>query len=155
MGLDMYLTAKLHTSEYSNAEFYNEVDKVNVPWPVTDISPYNDSYMMSKDVVYWRKANAIHKWFVDNCQGGVDDCRSAYVSLEKLTELRDLCREALKAQSVDIAASKLPTAQGFFFGSTNYDSYYWEDIFNTEKALTAILENKFCKNFEYFYSSSW
>lgn len=26
------------------------------------------------EIAYWRKANHIHKWFVDNVQYGVDDC---------------------------------------------------------------------------------
>ena len=30
---------------------------------------YEDNQIAS-----WRKANAIHKWFVDNVQDGVDDC---------------------------------------------------------------------------------
>ena len=41
-------------------------------------------------VAYWRKANAIHGWFVDNIQDGVDDQNEYYVSKEKLEELKKL-----------------------------------------------------------------
>ena len=44
------------------------------------------------EVMYWRKANAIHKWFVDNVQGGEDDCREYPVSNDQLIELRDTCK---------------------------------------------------------------
>jgi hypothetical protein len=40
-----------------------------------------------EEVMYWRKANQIHKWFVDNVQDGVDDCKEYWVSEEKLQEL--------------------------------------------------------------------
>ena len=44
------------------------------------------------EIIYWRKANAIHKWFVENVQEGVDDCGEYEVTVEQLTELRDLCK---------------------------------------------------------------
>ena len=48
-------------------------------------------------VAYWRKANQVHKWFVDNVQGGEDDCDfHDEVTKEKLEELRDICREILE-----------------------------------------------------------
>lgn len=37
---------------------------------------------IAEDVGYWRKANAIHAWFVKNVQGGVDNCQSHEVSKE-------------------------------------------------------------------------
>ena len=47
---------------------------------------YLDKYVAGKaededeSFGYWRKANQIHKWFVDNVQGGIDDCRPYPVS---------------------------------------------------------------------------
>jgi len=69
---------------------------------------------------YWRKANAIHKWFVDNCQEGVDDCREAYVSSQQLISLKDICKEIIqtkgKNKQKDLVLNKLPPQSGFFFG---------------------------------------
>ncbi|RLB83158.1 MAG: hypothetical protein DRH15_05655, partial [Deltaproteobacteria bacterium] len=48
------------------------------------------------EVGYWRKANAIHRWFVENVQDGNDDCERYYVPREKLKELKDLCQEVIK-----------------------------------------------------------
>lgn len=43
------------------------------------------------EVAYWRKANMIHQWFVDNVQEGVDNCSTYYVSFKKLQELYAIC----------------------------------------------------------------
>ncbi len=51
---------------------------------------------------YWRKANQIHKWFVDNVQDGNDDCKTYYVSTEDLEKLLNICKEVKeKAKLVD------------------------------------------------------
>lgn len=59
-----------------------------------------DQYLSGKnsngsltEVAYWRKANAIHAWFVDNVQDGIDECEESPVSREKLNELLSLCRK--------------------------------------------------------------
>ena len=100
---------------------------------------------ISCEIGYWRKANAIHKWFVDNVQGGNDNCGSYYVSLEQLKELHDLCLKALK----DEDSTLLPPSSGFFFGSTDIDDWYWKYIQDTvnilesfSKKLTAIISLK-------------
>ena len=47
-----------------------------------------------EEICYWRKANAIHKWFVDNVQGGIDDCNyHDEVTEDKLKELLHICDE--------------------------------------------------------------
>ena len=102
---------------------------------------------------YWRKANAIHKWFVDNVQNGVDDCGEYKVTKEQLIELRDTCNDVLKEPN--LAEHLLPTQSGFFFGGTDYgDGYVW-DLENTVHIINEILENKsYCLD-DLYYSSSW
>ena len=99
---------------------------------------------------YWRKANAIHKWFVDNVQEGTDNCGNYYVSREQLSELRQLITEAL----ADKDASLLPPQAGFFFGSNQVDQYYWEDLRDTEEKLGRVLE-EFPEGWDFEYHSSW
>ena len=48
-----------------------------------------------REVMYWRKANQIHKWFVENVQNFEDDCRMYEVSKPKLEELYAACVEVL------------------------------------------------------------
>lgn len=107
---------------------------------------------------YWRKANQIHKWFVDNVQNGVDNCRDYYVSTKKLQELLDVCKE-VKANP-DKAPELLPTQEGFFFGGTEYDEWYFENIDYTIEQLSRLLEEEKQLNEDGFYSdfeyhSSW
>lgn len=47
------------------------------------------------EVGYWRKANQIHAWFVDNVQNKIDDCGYYEVSKESLKELYDACQRIL------------------------------------------------------------
>jgi len=61
---------------------------------------FHGSSLVAKEVsleaMYWRKANAIHGWFVENCQDGEDNCQEYWVSREKLINLKDLCQDILE-----------------------------------------------------------
>ena len=100
---------------------------------------------------YWRKANQIHAWFVDNVQGGEDNCGEYYVSREKLEELLTTCQQALFKKD----PSLLSPRGGFFFGSTDIDEYYWADIKDTIKQLKHVLELGEKSKLSFYYSSSW
>ena len=52
------------------------------------------------EVAYWRKANAIHRWFVDHVQNGVDKCQESPVTREQLNELLSVCHEVIKAANL-------------------------------------------------------
>jgi hypothetical protein len=104
------------------------------------------------EAMYWRKANAIHKWFVENIQGGEDDCRRYYMEREQLVELRDLCAKLCTQR--EMAEETLPTADGFFFGSTEYDEWYWNDIEGTVQGLDKALQ-AFDDKWHFYYRSSW
>lgn len=150
MGLDMYLRASKYTSPNFSPELYSAVlDNVNV-----EVVPRKDvpSIEVEVGVAYWRKANAIHQWFVDNCQDGVDDCRPAYVSREKLQQLLDLAKQ-VKADP-ELASELLPTASGFFFGSTEYDEWYMQDIDLTIEQLEQVLKTT-NEDWSFEYQSSW
>lgn len=150
MGLDMYLSAKRYVSEYSSGdkELRGELDKLS---PLTGGLPIKE---ISCEAFYWRKANAIHDWFVKNVQKGVDDCGSYYVPKDKLKQLVELCKEVLAKRAK--AAELLPTAEGFFFGSTDYGDYYFEDLENTVTGLEKLFANaEIMDYFEFEYQSSW
>ena len=100
---------------------------------------------------YWRKSNQIHKWFVDNVQGGNDNCGEYYVSNEKLNQLRETCRQALFAKD----PSLLPPQAGFFFGSYDIDEWYWQDIKDTIKKIDRVLALPDMSKLSFYYTSSW
>lgn len=106
---------------------------------------------------YWRKANAIHKYFVDKCADGKDECQQIYVEREKLQELKDICGQLSSTKDVEQAKELLPPQSGFFFGSTEIDEWYFGDVEYTYNLLNKILE-KIPENdysYEFIYRASW
>lgn len=136
-------------------------------------------------VGYWRKANHIHNWFVENIQDGEDDCDyHREVTKEDLEELLNICKTIKRiaimedAQVVngytykngtetpmyedgalvvnaDEIAELLPTQSGFFFGGTEYDSWYMDSVDSTIDIITKILETTDFDREMIFYISSW
>lgn len=159
MGLDMYLEARRYVSGYSHSgEEENELFRTIVD--AVDMADVNDERFatVNVNVAYWRKANAVHDWFVKNVQNGEDDCKSYYVSREKLRELADLCQRVAKSGDPALAKELLPTASGFFFGDTEYDEYYFESIDWTARRLGELLEklpDGGMRGVDFYYSSSW
>jgi hypothetical protein len=112
---------------------------------------------VTEEVAYWRKANHIHNWFVKNVQNGVDDCGTYDVSTDNLLELIKLCESVLEKRDDEFSKANLPTTSGFFFGSTEYDEYYYSDVEHTIGMLKPLVDVDF---FEYGlsdfkYHSSW
>ena len=74
MGLDMYLSGKRYMSKYFDAADSEKIEKVNEIFGIEGIEDGDyGAQEVTFRVAYWRKANAIHQWFVDNCQDGVDE----------------------------------------------------------------------------------
>ena len=156
MGLDMYLNAKRYLSKYFNEEDGKRAAEIAEQFPELakmrgrfgDDSPVKE---IRVEAGYWRKANQIHKWFVDNIQGGTDDCGNYYVAREQLEELKKLCEQVLQFRH--LATDKLPPSQGFFFGSDKIDEYYWQDLEQTIQIINDCLELP--QGWEFEYHSSW
>ena len=173
----MYLIARKFVWR-DDSELANAIRNA-VPCPFSDKPRYIEYIAM-----YWRKANAIHNWFVQNVQNGEDDCDHYDVSKDELITLRDLCNAVItKAKQItgpvkigevsvngnefvpkfkdgviienqEEIKSLMPTTDGFFFGSTNYDEYYLNDIKETKQVIDNIL-NSDTTGWEFEYYSSW
>jgi len=151
MGLDMYLSKKTYVKQWDHQspEEKYEVVVTKGGKPVEAIKASRVKYI-EEEIGYWRKANQIHRWFVENVQEGKDDCGEYYVGDNQLQELLDVCKKVEADNS--LAESLLPSASGFFFGATNYDEWYFEDVKNTISILEDALQSK---GGEIYYSSSW
>lgn len=153
MGLDMYLLKKTYVKDWNHTPKEQKYN-INIErGDGTNIKPERITEIV-EEVAYWRKANAIHKWFVDNVQDGNDDRCSYTVSSTELSMLRDVCIEVLATKNVDL----LPTQDGFFFGSTDYDDHYHDDLEYTVSVLNDLLrENEFdtTESRIFIYESSW
>ena len=190
MGLDMYLSAKLYVSDYT----HNNGEHTKQFAAILAAAEIDDAYCrrcgtpgleVAVTVASWRKANQIHRWFVEHCQDGNDDCGHYYVSREQLEALVALCKQVLSTvETVDgqlhngttyypdgtskvhlqpgqvvaqteIAHRLLPTAAGFFFGGTDYDQYYLDHLTNTVNMLEPVLADKGLAKCDFEYHSSW
>jgi hypothetical protein len=111
------------------------------------------------DCAYWRKANQIHGWFVDNVQDGVDECQETPVSRDQLRQLLAACKRVLKhleRGAMNDGALELPPQEGFFFGSTDVDEWYKRDIQHTIRAIRKVLGlAKNQRDVHFSYRSSW
>jgi len=145
----MYLNKKTYVQYWEhNGDNNYEVSVTKAGQPA-GIDGRKVKYVI-EEAGYWRKANQIHQWFVENVQDGIDNCGEYYVSAEKLRELLALCKSIQNQPAV--AEEVLPTASGFFFGGTEYDEWYYKDIENTIQILNEALADT---NGDYYYSSSW
>lgn len=130
MGLDMYFNIEVH-------RFATE--------PVHRYGPMKlrlDGCTMQYGFEYFRKFNALHNWMVLNVQHGQDDCETYPVYKEDFEKLLQDAESVLNDRS--LAESVFPTAEGFFFGSTEYDDYYFdalERVSDLCKTALTILED--------------
>ena len=161
----MYLHAKKYVEKVDwtkldrdNDISFDSPEVVNPLWKdIVEISGMSDVatdiYGVHVEVTcaYWRKANQIHAWFVKNVQGGKDDCGEYYVSHEKLKELLNTCQQSLFNKDPNL----LPPQAGFFFGGTDIDEWYWQDIKDTIKKLKRVLELSEKSKLSFYYTSSW
>lgn len=186
MGLDQ----SLYKEKYVPGWIEKDKLKVSVERGDKEVLVENglDGVSVKWQVAYWRKCNQIHKWFVDNCGEGEDNCRAYPVDIEQLRELLKLCEKVKKScklvdhgeieshefkdgkiikknvpykiiEDSSVAEELLPTESGFFFGSTDYDEYYMDDIDLTIKQLTEIIKEYDADTdkayTDFWYQASW
>ena len=154
MGLDMYLSAKKHMSRYFDEKDSERIKTVNELFGVEgDEEGDYCAQEVTFRVAYWRKANAIHQWFVNNVQKGTDDCGEYYVTRDQLQQLMELCEQIVADKKK--AEKLLPTQSGFFFGNTEYDEWYMEDIERTIVRFKKILSDPAFEKSDFYYQASW
>ncbi len=99
------------------------------------------------ELIYWRKASAIHNYFVElNDLPDGDNCQEIIITLENLKDLSDLCQEAVDNKT----GKNLPTTSGFFFGETKYGEHYFMNLQKTIEKLQPIIDN-WIEEDEYYY----
>lgn len=151
MGLDMYLSKRTYVKQWDHQkpEEQYEVTVTKGNNRVETIKKERVSYVI-EEVAYWRKANHIHQWFVENVQGDQDDCGEYDVSREDIQELVKACKEVIANPAQ--ASELLPTQAGFFFGNTEYNEYYFGDLKETIEMLEPLLLEP---GDDFFYRASW
>lgn len=130
MGLDMYLDKRKKVVDESIKNEWN-------------------------NVMYWRKANQVRAWFVSNIEEMTEDsnCQHFTVSKELLEKLVADCKTVLEER--DNAAAILPTSSGFFFGSCNYDEWYYKDLEETIEGVQGVIDETDWETEEVAYYDWW
>ena len=152
MGLDMYLTKRSYVKNWDHMG-PEERHTITVAGPqAAHIKPERIT-SIEEEVMYWRKANAIHNWFVQNCQNGVDECQETYIPQDQIETLLATLRTIVSDTS--LAKDLLPPTSGFFFGSTELDNWYWDDVERTIPVLEQLVEDSNAHDFSVYYRASW
>ena len=103
------------------------------------------------DGMYLRKANAIHHYIVDTHADGVDDCQVIALDSDDLKALHDRVKAVLSDRS--LAPELLPTSPGFFFGSLEYDDWYFDQLEYFDREMSALMRRG---DWDYIqYRASW
>lgn len=186
MGLDMYLQKKTYVQNWAHQDASRKhTVSVKLGGKLRkDIKPERISYVVEQ-VAYWRKFNALHNWFVQECGDGKDECQEMYVQIEQLEELRDKLSEVITLIGLSKKITKVlkdwngeeyevstydcedelrkifPPTSGFFFGSTEIDDYYVEDVKKTIEIIDDLSKEfdqtkelgLFCGDL--YYQASW
>jgi hypothetical protein len=182
MGLDMYLSKKTYVKQWSHdkPEEQFEVSVKRGGKPFKKIESSRVSYV-TEELMYWRKANQIHGWFVHNTQEIVEEVKY-YVTKEDLDNLLDVCKQVLdvmsksKMKTVQVRSGwsggeetysdvetydcedeireLLPPTEGFFYGSYEIDEWYKQAIEETVEFLEKELP-KSDEHDDFEYYASW
>ena len=156
MGLDMYLYA----SKYESRSQWKENDKEEMKgfYPSelqdfqTDIFERNfASKETHYQIGYWRKFNALHSYIVKVYANGEDNCREIPLYKSRIKEILQTLKAIKNNHSK--ANELLPTQSGFFFGSTDYDEWYWNDVEYSIRVFEEAL--KLPDEYDIYYQASW
>ena len=182
MGLDMYLSKKTYVKQWSHNkpedQYEVSVKKGGVTYP--NIRTERVSYV-TEELMYWRKANQIHGWFVNNTEERQPEI-NYYVTKQDLENLLLTCKNVLTIinnskkktvqirsgwssegdtfsdvetfDCVDEVCDLLPPTQGFFYGSGEIDEWYKMSIDETVEFLERELPNTLDDD-EFDYYASW
>lgn len=137
MGLDIYIdVANRETRDEvitKNQEIHKRNDKAfeergdNAEFEPTIDIPSTQEY-------YFRKFNALVDWVEKNV-GALDNCKDLELNEDNIKSLQ----ATLNNLTPQNCANEFPTRSGFFFGSQDYDEWYWEDIKTAKKMCNDIL----------------
>jgi hypothetical protein len=145
MGLDQYLEVRKYIDgglPEQTSLAYEELKKF-APDDIDKYCGFLPQGSVSYLVACWRKANAIHGWFLRHLDVPVENCEDVPVLAKQLEHLRDDCRTVLAAQGTPkfevTARELLPPTEGFFFGVYDLDEWYIESLLYTADVIDHLL----------------
>lgn len=105
------------------------------------------------ELAYLRKANQIRNLFIQNLNFEYNEyCGHYKVTKEQLINLKEDCLTILNNH--ELAQEIMPISTGFFFGSSEYNEYYFDQLDMTVDIIDDIL-NKIDFNIFNVYYTEW
>ena len=114
--------------------------------PIEEVRAFFDDlqrFHYAEEDAYFRKVNFIYHYFQPKL---VDEC--AFVTKADLEDIIERCdkilegvdiRKEIPYEKIDLAQELLPTQSGFFFGSTDYDKWYFADVKDVRRQMKKLL----------------
>ena len=84
-------------------------------------------------VGYFRKVNCVYRYFEDKLTD-----ETVWVTKDECEDIVKRCSAVL--ENPDLASELMPTRSGFFFGSTEYDKYYFSDLRDVRKQFKSFIK---------------
>ena len=113
-------------------------------------TPIEERPMIS--IGYWRKANQVFSW-IDKNVGHIENCEPVRFSANDLKNLKQTCQKIL--DNHDLASKLMPTKEGFFFGSKEYDESYFGQLQDTVYICNRALEETDFYNQDVWFRAWW
>ncbi|HBE7366379.1 hypothetical protein LL061_23690 [Escherichia coli] len=99
---------------------------------------------------YFRKFNALVSW-VENNVGMVENCEPVELNREHLLKLK----ADLERLNEENCSEIMPTMEGFFFGSQEYDECYWSDVDELRELTEELIKNHDFDNNRLTFCAWW
>ena len=129
MGLDQYFEIQKKRSE---KELEEEIRRIFINEQPSDQEIENMRYF-TNELAYFRKFNALQNYFeekfnLDNCEKVIMEDYIYEDLLDRTTKVLTAHQQKTQTEAEEIAIKLLPNTEGFFYGSQEYDEYYYEDV---------------------------
>ena len=115
------------------AEYLKSIDERNSKL-IKELEDEKEKINPWNKVAYFRKVNFLIPFF-----GYEENCSNIEIDKYQVEDLIEACKEVLANH--DKASFLLPTQAGFFFGSTDYDDWYFDDVESVKTTFESILED--------------
>lgn len=111
---------------YSVKKFFNyefQTEALENAAKVEDIEEWakHITYYYKPHDLYFRKVNAVYRYFQDRLED-----EAVEITRDDAVDIINKATTVLAERDESVSADILPTQGGFFFGSTDYDEYYYD-----------------------------
>lgn len=132
MGLDIYFHKRNYSDHNPNEPIGKDEEGKNI---------YED---MGKDIAYFRKVNFLMSYF-NYLEGEDDNCYYKEIERSEIEDLVEDCDYTLqhKAEILEGKMTDIPLEPtgGFFFGSTDIDEYFFDEVKDVMDTFKEVLDN--------------